>query len=93
VIPDLAIPPRPSQPSTIEEVCTLPNGCTLFREANGAGGHTYYSDEVGEGVMVWDTCLVSQITLLAAITQENMANYREAVQRDRLRGRAPEYEI
>lgn len=49
----------------------LPNGLCLYWEDNGVGGRTYYSDEVGGGVFVWDTCLVSSSTLLAAIAQED----------------------
>lgn len=48
----------------------LPNGNTLFWKLNEAGGRTYYSDEIGGGVVVWDTCLVDHSTLLAAITTE-----------------------
>lgn len=51
-------------------VCRLPNGCTLYREPNAVGGHRYWSDEVGGGVMLWDTCLVDDSTLLAALTEE-----------------------
>lgn len=53
-----------------EEVCELPNGCRLYREPNKAGGYTYYSDEIGGGVMVWDTCLVAAESMLAAIVEE-----------------------
>lgn len=63
----------------MEEVGLLPNGCMLFREANGVGGFTYWSDEVGGGVFVWDTCLVSQDTLLAALTEEARRAYKERV--------------
>ena len=48
-----------------------PNGFNLYWKDNEAGGRTYFSDEVGGGVFVWDTCLVDQSTLLAAITKEN----------------------
>jgi hypothetical protein len=54
----------------MEDVCDLPNGFHLMRKSNEAGGHTYFSDEVGGGVMVWDTCLVGEDTLLAAIVEE-----------------------
>lgn len=54
----------------MEDVCELPNGCHLFRKKNEAGGYTYYSDEVGCGVMVWDTCMVAEATLLAALVEE-----------------------
>lgn len=45
----------------------LPNGCTLYWKYNEVGGITYSSDEVGGGVHVWDTALVDDATLLAAI--------------------------
>jgi len=61
----------------MEDVCDLPNGCHLFRKPNEAGGHTYYSDEVGGGVMVWDTCLVGEETLLSAIVEEKRRTYLE----------------
>lgn len=55
----------------------LPNGCTLHWRDNGAGGREYYSTEVGGGVFVWDTCLVSRDTLLAAIVNEAGLRYAE----------------
>lgn len=61
--------------SKMEEVGCLPNGCNLFRKPNGAGGHTYYSDEIGDSVMVWDTCLVAESTLLAVLTCEHHRKY------------------
>jgi hypothetical protein len=48
----------------------LPNGCTLYWKANEVGGRTYYTDEIPCGVMVWDTALTDESTLLAALTQE-----------------------
>jgi len=51
-------------------VCRLPGGYHLFRKPNEAGGFTYYSDEVGGGVFVWDTGLVADTTLMAAIVAE-----------------------
>lgn len=56
--------------SDAKPIAILPNGCTLYCKPNEAGGHTYFSDEIGGGVMVWDTCLVSQGTLLAAMACE-----------------------
>ena len=61
----------------MEDICELPNGCHLFRKPNEAGGYTYYSDEVGGGVMVWDTCLVGEETLLSAIVEEKRRTYLE----------------
>ena len=49
----------------------LPNGCMLYWKDNEVGGRTYHSDEVGGGVIVWDTALVNSSTLIAAINQEN----------------------
>ncbi len=60
-----------------EDVCQLPNGCHLFREPNGVGGYRYFSDEIGCGIMVWDTCLVNESTLLAAIVEEKKRIYLE----------------
>ena len=48
----------------------LPNGCGLFWKPNEVGGRTYYSDEIPCGVEVWDTALINDVTLLAAIVQE-----------------------
>ena len=56
--------------TTMEQVGLTPCGYMLYREPNEAGGHRYWSDEVGGGVMVWDTCLVCSNTLLAAIVEE-----------------------
>jgi len=52
------------------EIATLGNGCHLFREKNAAGGYSYISDEIGGGVVVWDTALVDEETLLTAIAAE-----------------------
>lgn len=60
-----------SKTSDVEEVCELPNGATLFRKKNAAGGYTYTSDEIGGGVEVWDTALVDQSTLMAAIVDQH----------------------
>lgn len=49
------------------EVCTLASGCRLYRRTNQVGGWTYYSDEIGGGVTVWDTALVGEDVLLAAM--------------------------
>lgn len=58
----------------MEDCIVLPNGCTLYVEDNAAGGRTYWSDEVGGGVLVWDTALVDQSTLLAAMVEEARLN-------------------
>ena len=51
-------------------LCNLPNGCSLYFKENEAGGRTYYSDEVGGGVPIWDTALVDMSTLLAVMTED-----------------------
>lgn len=61
----------------LEEVCSLTNGYTLYRRENGCGGHTYWSDEIGGGVVVWDTCLVCQESLLIALAQETIRRDKE----------------
>jgi len=48
----------------------LPNGGMLYWKPDGAGGTLYTTDEVGGGSVVWDTSLVSEATLLAAINIE-----------------------
>ena len=48
----------------------LPNGCTMYWKENDAGGRTYTSNEVGIDMMVWDTALTDDSTLMAAMTQE-----------------------
>lgn len=52
-------------------VCSLPNGCTLYRESYEIGCHRYWSDESGRVTVIWDTALVSEITLLTAIVEEH----------------------
>ena len=47
------------------------NGCRLYWRDNGAGGRTYFSDEVGSGVVVWDTCSVDESTLKFAMEIES----------------------
>lgn len=48
-------------------------GNTLSVENNEVGGRRYWSDEIGGGVMVWDTSLVSAEMLLLAYAMEYMA--------------------
>jgi hypothetical protein len=62
--------PIPHADAKVEPIAHLPNGFTLYREKNEAGGHRYWSDEVGGGVCVWDTCLTDESTLLASLTEE-----------------------
>jgi len=59
----------------------LPNGCSLYYHDNKVGGRIYYSDEIGGGVPVWDTCLVDESTLLAAMTQEHALIKKESLRK------------
>lgn len=73
---------KPHESKTdLDLVCLLPNGSGLYRESNGVGGHRYWSDEVGGGVCVWDTCLVGSDTLLAALTEEARRSRAEQIER------------
>lgn len=54
----------------IAPILTLPNGTAIWREENEVGGHRYWSDAIGGGVAIWDTCLASIEELEAAIEYE-----------------------
>jgi hypothetical protein len=54
----------------MKEIALDSRGNTLYVGTNLAGGRTYYSDEIGGGVVVWDTCLVSKEMLKLAISAE-----------------------
>lgn len=45
-------------------------GYTIYQEPNEAGGHRYWSDAIGGGVVIWDTCLASIEELEFAIQIE-----------------------
>lgn len=49
----------------------------LYREENGAGGHRYWSDSIGGGVIVWDTCLSSEEELMTAMKCEKERKEKE----------------
>ena len=53
-----------------EDAIELPNGTRIYYEDNQVGGRSYISDAIGMGIPVWDTCLVSEATLLAVIKKE-----------------------
>ena len=61
---------------------TAPNGYTLFCEPNECGGFRYYSDEINGGVLVWDTCLVSEFTLLLAINDDRRRRGTKPIEYD-----------
>lgn len=55
----------------MKEIAQDSRGNNLFVVENEAGGNTYWSDEIGGGVMVWDTCLVSAEMLRLALAAED----------------------
>lgn len=69
---------RYADKSAVEDVCDLPGGHKLHRQPNGAGGWAYFSDQIGGGVVVWDTSLVDQTTLLIAMAEEGKRADAEA---------------
>ena len=54
----------------MEHIGSDSRGNRLYVKDNEVGGHTYWSDEIGGGVMVWDTCLVSPEMLKLALEAE-----------------------
>ena len=64
----------------MKEICRDSRGNTLFVEDNTAGGRTYWSDEIGGGVRVWDTCLISREMLFMAILEEERTEREEALE-------------
>jgi len=57
----------------LKEIGQDSRGNMLFVEDNKAGGRTYWSDEIGGGVIVWDTCLVSAEMVRLALKVEEEA--------------------
>lgn len=45
-------------------------GNQIFVEENEVGGHRYWSDSIGGGVVIWDTSLASEEELRLAIKAE-----------------------
>lgn len=52
------------------EVGRTARGYTIWREPNGVGGHRYWSDAIGGGAMIWDTCIASIEELEFCIQKE-----------------------
>jgi hypothetical protein len=46
-------------------------GHTIYVTDNGVGGRRYLSDEIGGGVLVWDTALINEMTLFEVIHFEH----------------------
>lgn len=74
-------PPFDPRRTIAEQVKAMPvltywgmteRGYSVFRQANGVGGYTYWSDEIGGGVRVWDTSLASRETLQWCINLETL---------------------
>lgn len=55
----------------MREIARDSRGNTLLVEDNEVGGRRYWSDEIGGGVMVWDTSLVSPEMLRLALRHEH----------------------
>ncbi len=47
-----------------------PAGYSLYRMPNEVGGYQYWSDEIGGGVLIWDTCLAAASDLRASLAIE-----------------------
>ena len=45
----------------------LKNGLKLWKEPNGAGGHSYYSEDGGIEHLIWDDCLGTEEEFLAIL--------------------------
>lgn len=74
-----SLPPVPQNGSML-----LPNGHYLFWKFDPAVGcRDYWSDEVGGGVNVWNTALVAESTLLAAIVYEHRLLRLESEHKER----------
>ncbi len=69
-IADAALSANPPAAEGWKGVTKDSRGNTLFVEDNKVGGHTYWSDEIGGGVMVWDTSVVSSEMVRLALKAE-----------------------
>ena len=58
----------------MELISTDKRGNSIYREPNKAGGHRYWSDSIGGGVLIWDTCLATIEELMTAIEYEKTNN-------------------
>ena len=65
----------PSNP--LIEVGQTSRGDRIYREANNVGGHRYWSDSIGGGVVIYDTCLASREELELAIKIEQEFEHGE----------------
>jgi hypothetical protein len=67
----------------LTEVRKDSRGNTIFVEENEVGGHRYWSDSIGNGVVIWDTALVSEEELFIAIHAERTRAAVALLQNDR----------
>jgi hypothetical protein len=56
--------------SQLEKIGETSRGYYIYREPNEAGGHRYWSDSIGGGVVIMDTCLQSIEELIFCINHE-----------------------
>jgi hypothetical protein len=56
---------------SLVQIASDSRGNALLVEDNEVGGRRYWSDEIGGGVLVWDTSLVSPEMLRLALEQED----------------------
>lgn len=54
----------------LKQIAEDSRGNFLYVEPNEVGGHRYWSDEIGSGVCVWDTSLVSVEMMNLALKKE-----------------------
>ena len=54
----------------LEEIAKDSRGNHLYVEPNEVGGYRYWSDDIGNGVVIWDTTLASIEILELAIKYE-----------------------
>ena len=76
---DVPVTPSLSPTTPSQKIYPINAGYSLYRRPNQVGGHVYSSDEIDGGVVVWDTSLVNKITLLTAITQEEIRIVDEVI--------------
>lgn len=68
---------NPSTP--MRKVCDLHDGYELFVQDNGAGGRSYYSNEIDGGVLIYDTCLHDRAVIIMAMAEEVRLEYIEMI--------------
>ena len=61
----------------IKFIKDLPNGFGLFVKDDTVGGRIYFTDENSVEAIVWETSIISESTILAALVEE--AYYRFAM--------------